>query len=59
VTRKGTDKLLTKEENVSNIIEPPTDEELNRAITAPIRHLFFVVSLLNFSVFLNLMLNGL
>ena len=48
VTRRGTDKLLSKEENTSNLVEPPTEEELDSAITAPIRHLFTVVSVLHF-----------
>ncbi|KAH9860172.1 hypothetical protein IAQ61_011956 [Plenodomus lingam] len=43
VTRQGTDPLLPKSENVSSIIEPPTDEEVNAAITGNMGHLVTVV----------------
>ncbi|KAL8843126.1 MAG: hypothetical protein Q9170_000256 [Blastenia crenularia] len=33
VTRNGEDPLLSKEENTANLIEPPTEEETNNAIT--------------------------
>ncbi|KAF2847261.1 Pkinase-domain-containing protein [Plenodomus tracheiphilus IPT5] len=42
VTRQGTDPLLPKSENVSSIIEPPTDEEVNAAITGNMGHLVTV-----------------
>ncbi|KAI8940940.1 hypothetical protein NX059_002194 [Plenodomus lindquistii] len=43
VTRQGSDPLLPKSENVSSIIEPPTDEEVNAAITGNMGHLVTVV----------------
>lgn len=43
VTLQGADKLLSREDNISVLVEPPTEEEVNAAITAPIRHLFVVV----------------
>ncbi|KAL6160310.1 hypothetical protein ACJBU6_01654 [Exserohilum turcicum] len=43
VTRQGTDPLLPKSENVAVIIEPPTDEEVNAAITGNMGHLVTVV----------------
>ncbi|PSN71063.1 Pkinase-domain-containing protein [Corynespora cassiicola Philippines] len=43
VTRKGTDPLLPTSENVAVIVEPPTDEEVNAAITGNMGHLVTVV----------------
>ncbi|KAL5121634.1 hypothetical protein ACEQ8H_000320 [Pleosporales sp. CAS-2024a] len=43
VTQHGTDPLLSKSENVAVIIEPPTDEEVNAAITGNMGHLVTVV----------------
>ncbi|OAL02453.1 calmodulin dependent protein kinase [Phaeosphaeriaceae sp. SRC1lsM3a] len=43
VTQNGTDPLLQKSENVAIIIEPPTDEEVNAAITGNMGHLVTVV----------------
>ncbi|KAF2823906.1 Pkinase-domain-containing protein [Ophiobolus disseminans] len=43
VTRQGVDPLLPKSENVAVIIEPPTDEEVNAAITGNMGHLVTVV----------------
>ncbi|KAF2630358.1 Pkinase-domain-containing protein [Macroventuria anomochaeta] len=43
VTRQGADPLLPKSENVAVIIEPPTDEEVNAAITGNMGHLVTVV----------------
>ncbi|KAH6622204.1 kinase-like domain-containing protein [Boeremia exigua] len=43
VTRNGADPLLPKSENVAIIIEPPTDEEVNAAITGNMGHLVTVV----------------
>ena len=45
VTRKGTDELLPKEENVVNLVEPPTEAELNAAITGNMGRIMVVVSL--------------
>jgi [calcium/calmodulin-dependent protein kinase] kinase len=43
VTKNGTDPLLSFEENTSQIIEPPTEEEMNSAITRKMGHLVTVV----------------
>ncbi|EAS30737.3 CAMKK/CAMKK-META protein kinase [Coccidioides immitis RS] len=43
VTRGGTDTLLSAEENTSNLIEPPTEEEMNTAITRNMGHAITVV----------------
>lgn len=43
VTRKGSDPLLSKEENVTNLIEPPTEAELNAAITGNMGRLLVVM----------------
>ncbi|KAF2261125.1 Pkinase-domain-containing protein [Lojkania enalia] len=43
VTRQGTDPLLPTSENVAIIVEPPTDEEVNAAITGNMGHLVTVV----------------
>lgn len=43
VTRRDTDCLLPKEENIADIIEPPTEEEVNAAITGNMGHLITVM----------------
>jgi [calcium/calmodulin-dependent protein kinase] kinase len=43
VTKDGSDPLLSKEDNIMNIIEPPTEDEVNAAITAPMRRMITVV----------------
>ncbi|CAI7642689.1 unnamed protein product [Penicillium glandicola] len=43
VTKNGTDPLLSFEENTSQIIEPPTEEEMNSAITTNMGHLMTVM----------------
>lgn len=43
VTQHGKDPLLPKSENVAVIIEPPTEEEVNAAITGNMGHLVTVV----------------
>jgi calcium/calmodulin-dependent protein kinase kinase 2 len=43
VTLDGKDKLLPKEDNTINLVEPPTEEEVNRAITAPMRRMVTVM----------------
>ncbi|KAF2095261.1 Pkinase-domain-containing protein [Rhizodiscina lignyota] len=43
VTKNGTDPLLPKEENTADLIEPPTQEELNAAITGNMGHLLVVM----------------
>jgi hypothetical protein len=44
VTKGGTDPLLSKEDNITALIEPPTEEELDNAITGNMGHLMVVVS---------------
>lgn len=44
VTKKGLDPLLSFDENTANLIEPPTEEEMNRAITGNLSNLIVVVS---------------
>ncbi|KAG9235521.1 BcCMK3, calcium/calmodulin-dependent protein kinase [Amylocarpus encephaloides] len=39
VTKKGTDPLLSAEENTSNLVEPPSEIEVNHAITSKMRNL--------------------
>ncbi|KAK4984473.1 hypothetical protein LTR66_008488 [Elasticomyces elasticus] len=43
VTKGGADPLLSKDENCSDLIEPPTDIEMNHAITGNVGHLFAVM----------------
>ncbi|KAJ5693395.1 Calcium/calmodulin-dependent protein kinase kinase cmkC [Penicillium macrosclerotiorum] len=43
VTANGVDPLLPFEENTAQIIEPPTEEEMNRAITTNMEHLMTVM----------------
>ncbi|EEP79322.1 hypothetical protein UREG_04168 [Uncinocarpus reesii 1704] len=43
VTKGGTDGLLSAEENTCNLIEPPTEEEMNTAITRNMSHAITVV----------------
>ncbi|ORY16150.1 calmodulin dependent protein kinase [Clohesyomyces aquaticus] len=43
VTRRGTDPLLSTAENIAHIVEEPTDEEVNAAITGNMGHLVTVV----------------
>jgi hypothetical protein len=44
VTKGGVDPLLSAEENTATILEPPTEEEMNSAITKNMGHLLAVVS---------------
>ncbi|KAJ6264832.1 hypothetical protein Dda_0985 [Drechslerella dactyloides] len=43
VTNNSKDKLLSKEENVSDIVEPPTEDEIRNAITKSIRNVIAAV----------------
>ncbi|KAF2490521.1 kinase-like protein [Lophium mytilinum] len=43
VTKRGTDPLLPTNENITMIINPPTDQEVNAAITGNMNHLITVV----------------
>ncbi|KAJ9615866.1 hypothetical protein H2200_001943 [Cladophialophora chaetospira] len=47
VTNKGTDRLLSEEENTSDLVEPPTEAEMNAAITNNMRNLMTVVKAVN------------
>jgi [calcium/calmodulin-dependent protein kinase] kinase len=42
VTKGGTDPLLSEEENTSELVEPPTEHEMNAAITGNVRQLMTV-----------------
>lgn len=44
VTKDGSDPLLPEEENTSDIVELPTESEINRAITSTMNNLLTVVS---------------
>jgi len=44
VTRGGADPLLSADDNTANLIEPPTEEEMNDAITSNLSNLLVVVS---------------
>ncbi|KAF2170992.1 hypothetical protein M409DRAFT_18964 [Zasmidium cellare ATCC 36951] len=43
VTKGGTDKLLSTEENCTDLIEPPTEAEMDQAITGNMANLMVVV----------------
>lgn len=43
VTKHGTDPLLSAEENTANLIEPPTEEETNDAITGNLSNILVIV----------------
>ncbi|KAI7359844.1 Pkinase-domain-containing protein [Hortaea werneckii] len=43
VTKNGTDPLLSAEENCSDIIEPPTQSEIDHAVTGNMGHLMVVM----------------
>ncbi|KAK5197001.1 hypothetical protein LTR96_000701 [Exophiala xenobiotica] len=47
VTRRGTDKLLSEEENTSDLVDPPTEAEMNSAITTNMRNVMTVVKAVN------------
>ena len=44
MTRRGADPLLSAEENTADLVEPPTEEEMNSAITGNLSNLIVVVS---------------
>ena len=48
LSKGGEDPMPSKEDNVLEPIEPPTEEELNAAITGNMRHLMVVVCLESF-----------
>ena len=43
VTKDGKDPLLSAEENTANIVEPPTEEEKNQAITGNLSNIVVLV----------------
>ncbi|KAI4844024.1 Pkinase-domain-containing protein [Aureobasidium sp. EXF-8845] len=43
VTKNGEDPLLSKEENCADMVDTPTEEEMNRAITGNMKHLLVVM----------------
>lgn len=43
MTRNGEDFLLSAEENTANLIEPPTEEETNNAITSNLGNVMVLV----------------
>lgn len=45
MTKDGSDPLLSAEENTTELISMPTDQEVNDAITKDIRHVFLMVSI--------------
>ena len=44
MTKSGTDPLLSAEENTANLVEPPTEEETNQAITGNFGNMLVLVS---------------
>ncbi len=46
MTKNGQDPLLSNEENIAELVEPPTETEMNHEITSNMRNLIVVVSLL-------------
>lgn len=47
VTKNGLDPLLSEEENTAEIVSPPTEEEVNLAITRNLGKLIKVVGCLS------------
>jgi [calcium/calmodulin-dependent protein kinase] kinase len=43
VTKRGADPLLSAEENTADLVEPPTEEEMNHAITGNMGNLLVVM----------------
>ena len=43
MTKGGTDPLLSAEENTADLIEPPTEEETNEAITGKFSNMLIIV----------------
>lgn len=43
VTRDGTDPMMPEEDNCATLVEPPTDAEMNEAITGNMAHLMTVL----------------
>ncbi|KAI1617840.1 calcium/calmodulin-dependent protein kinase [Exophiala viscosa] len=47
VTQHGKDQLLSEEENTSDLVEPPTEAEMNAAITSNMRNVVTVIKAIN------------
>ena len=43
MTKNGKDPLLSAEENTANLVEPPTEEEKNQAITGNLSNIVVLV----------------
>ena len=43
MTKRGKDPLLSEEENIANLVEPPTEEEKNMAITGNLSNILVLV----------------
>ena len=43
MTKDGKDPLLPEEENIANLVEPPTEEEKNQAITGNLSNILVLV----------------
>ena len=43
MTKRGKDPLLSEEENIANLVEPPTEEERNMAITGNLSNILVLV----------------
>ena len=43
MTKQGSDPLLSAEENTANLVEPPTEEETNKAITGNLSNILVLV----------------
>ena len=43
MTKDGKDPLLSAEENTANLVEPPTEEERNQAITGNLSNILVLV----------------
>ena len=44
MTKNGEDPLLPKDDNINELLEPPTEAEKNHAITGNFKNLLVVVS---------------
>lgn len=43
MTKSGADPLLSAAENTANLVEPPTEEETNEAITGNLSNILVIV----------------
>ena len=54
MTKGGKDLLLSEEENTANLVEPPTEEEKNLAITGNLSNILVLVLRISFRTKLSL-----